>query len=177
MDANVQRILDPDYLADLGARSIEEVRAMRAECHAVETGLSYLRRVVQGRLDIVAGELARRRDGGDPADLSDLIEKLPEILADRTRAPGLGRLPQTLGPGTPDAELEGRLAEICAGGELDHLPDAADDALLALQGALADFEHEVSTRRRSLFDRIDALQAELTRRYRTGEASVESLLR
>ena len=35
----------------------------------------------------------------------------------------------------------------------------------------------MSRRRRSLHERIDALQAEITRRYRTGEASVESLLR
>ena len=37
---------------------------MRAECQEVETGLSFLRRVVQGHLDIVAAELAptpRRR--------------------------------------------------------------------------------------------------------------------
>ena len=37
-------------------------------------------------------------------------------------------------------------------------------------------QHTVSSRRRALFDHIDALQAELTRRYKTGEASVESLL-
>src|SRR5438045_1013929 len=38
------------------------------------------------------------------------------------------------------------------------------------------FAREVSSTRRQLFDRIDALQGEITRRYRTGEASVESLL-
>jgi hypothetical protein len=37
-------------------------------------------------------------------------------------------------------------------------------------------EREISDRRRQFFDRIDTLQAEITRRYRTGEASVESLL-
>jgi hypothetical protein len=34
----------------------------------------------------------------------------------------------------------------------------------------------VSGQRRDLFERIDALQAEITRRYKTGEASVDSLL-
>ena len=38
------------------------------------------------------------------------------------------------------------------------------------------FEHEVSGHRRDLFERIDALQAEITRRYKTGEATVDSLL-
>ena len=38
-------------------------------------------------------------------------------------------------------------------------------------------EAELSARRRTLHERIDVLQAEITRRYKTGEASVESLLR
>ena len=37
-------------------------------------------------------------------------------------------------------------------------------------------EHDVSDLRRALFGRIDTLQAELTRRYRDGEAHVEELL-
>jgi hypothetical protein len=41
---------------------------------------------------------------------------------------------------------------------------------------LSDLEHAVSARRRSLHERIDALQSELTRRYKTGEATVDSLL-
>ena len=52
-----------------------------------------------------------------------------------------------------------------------------DGTLVDLQDRLTDFEHRVSERRRAYFDRIDALQAELTRRYRTGEASVDNLLR
>ena len=40
---------------------------MRTECQEVETGLSLLRRVVQGRLDIVGLELTRRAEGGDPS--------------------------------------------------------------------------------------------------------------
>ncbi len=42
---------------------------------------------------------------------------------------------------------------------------------------LADLELEISSLRRSLFDRIDTIQAELTRRYRDGETTVDDLLR
>ena len=52
-----------------------------------------------------------------------------------------------------------------------------DDEAVALTDQLADLERQVSERRQALFTRIDALQAELTRRYKTGEASVESLLK
>lgn len=176
MDDNA-RILDADYLADLPGRSIADIRSMRAECQDIETGLSYLRRVVQGRLDIVDAELARRRSGGDPADLSALIDRLPEILGDHLRAPGNGRLPSSLGPGRPDAELEARLDALVASADLDAITEVDDAHLTTAREALAELEIEVSTRRRELFDRIDALQAELTRRYKTGEASVESLLK
>jgi hypothetical protein len=153
-----------------------EVRSMRAECQEIETGLSYLRRLVQGRLDIVGAESQRRREGAAPGDISQLISQLPEILSDRTRAPGLGRLPQLLAPGEVDAELTARLDDIMGDHDLESLPDLTAEGLDKMHDALEALEREVSDRRRDLFDQIDALQAEITRRYRTGEASVESLL-
>ncbi|MBA2281497.1 MAG: aerial mycelium formation protein [Acidimicrobiia bacterium] len=176
MDATITRILDDAYLDDLPARPIEEIRTMRAECQDVETGLSYLRRVVQGRLDIVAAELTRRHEGGDQADVAALVERLPTILSDHLRAPGNGRLPTTLGPGRTDPELEAELDAATAGGALDDIGAATDDRLVEARQSLTALERSISGRRRSLFDRVDALQAELTRRYRTGEANVESLL-
>jgi hypothetical protein len=174
--SELDRILDPGYLGDLPARSMNDVRSMRAECQEVETGLSYLRRLVQGRLDIVGVERQRRRDGAEPGELSTLVSQLPEILASHTRAPGVGRLPQLLAPGELDAALEQRLESITAGHDVDSLPNLTDEDLERLHDELESFEREVSNHRRELFDRIDALQAEITRRYRTGEASVESLL-
>jgi hypothetical protein len=177
MDDQVARILDPTYLDDLPGRSIDEVRTMRAECQDVETGLSYLRRVVQGRLDIVGAEIQRRTGGGDPTDVASLIDRLPEILGDHLRAPGNGRLPATLGQGRPDVELEARLDALVAEADLDAIGDVDDDTLGSARERLSELEAEVSARRRELFDRIDALQAEITRRYKTGEATVESLLK
>jgi hypothetical protein len=175
VSAHLDRILGPDYLGDLEGRPMAEVRAMRAECTEIETGLSYLRRLIQGRLDIVGAEQQRRRDGLEPGDLSDLISHLPEILSDRTRAPGFGRLPQFLAPGEIDADLTARLDAIVGAHDLEQVPNLTADELDRVHGELEALEHEVSTRRRELFDRIDALQGEITRRYRTGEASVESL--
>jgi hypothetical protein len=174
--SQLDEVLGPEYAGDLRPRSLDDIRRMRAECQEVETGLSYLRRLVQGRLDIVGVEMERRRDGGAPGDLSSIIEQLPEILSDRTRAPGVGRLPQHMAPGEIDASLAGELDAILAGQDVDALAGLADDELAALRDRLSDFERRVSSLRRDLFERIDAFQAELTRRYRTGEASVESLL-
>jgi hypothetical protein len=176
MPQDLETVLDPGYLGDLPARSMDEVRSMRSECQEVETGLSLLRRVVQGRLDIVGLELTRRAEGGDPQDLPDLIARLPEVLSDRTHAPGVGRLPQIMAPGELPAALEAELDGIVGTGHLAELPTVEDAQLRTMADELAAFEQKVSGHRHDLFERIDALQAEITRRYKTGEASVDSLL-
>ena len=176
MATDLEALLDPGYLGDLSTRPMDEVRSMRAACQEVETGLSLLRRLVQGRLDIVGVELQRRADGGDPGDLPDLIARLPEVLSDRTHAPGVGRLPQMMTPGELPADLESELESIVSAGHLADLPSVDDAALRTMADQLAAFEEKVSGHRSALFERIDALQAEITRRYKTGEASVDSLL-
>jgi len=93
MIPDLDRVTSPEYLANLLTRPISEIRAMRAEGQSIENGMSYVRRVAQGRIDIVAAEMLRRRDGGDPADLSDLVARLPDILADRGRGAGPIRAP------------------------------------------------------------------------------------
>lgn len=171
-----ERLLADDYLEEIEARPIDQVRAMRAECVAVETGLSYFRRMVQGRLDIVESEQARRADGEAPADLPELIGQLPEILAEHRRPDGIGRLPQSLTPSDPDPVLVAELEELAGPGMLSALNDLTDADLTTLHDGLGELERRVSEQRRQLFDRIDALQAELTRRYQSGEATVETLL-
>jgi len=176
MASDLGALLDPGYLGDLAARSMDEVRSMRTVCQEVETGLSLLRRMVQGRLDIVGLELQRRADGGDPSDLPDLIARLPEVLSDRTHAPGVGRLPQLMTPGEMPADLEAELDAIVGAGHLADLPSVDDAELRTMADELAAFEQRVSEHRHDLFERIDALQAEITRRYKSGEASVDTLL-
>ena len=176
MDSALDKILAEGYLGDVRARSTAEIRSMRGDCRAVETQLSYLRRIVQGRHDIVTGELARRRNGGDPANLSELVEQLPQILSDRIHAPGVGRLPETLAPGELSGRLVDQLEGIITEGHLLTIGDLDDAGMSTIAAELEVLEHEVSDLRRALFGRIDTLQAELTRRYRDGEANVEELL-
>ena len=177
MPSLLARLLDPGYLGDLRAHSLIQIRTMRAECQDVETGLSLLRRVVQGRLDIVELELRRRAEGGAPADLGELIGQLPEVLARHTRSPGAGRPTTTMGPGRTDSALAAELDRIAGGAALANLPALDEAALRELADRLGAFERRVSDHRHQLHDRIDRLQGEVTRRYREGEASVDTLLR
>jgi hypothetical protein len=132
---------------------------------------------VQALFDIVTREQARRRagDGGD--DLSSLVEDLPGILADGPSRGDGGRLPHGLAPTTVDPELEAELGAVLGETGVADLPSVDGAGLDTLAAGLGALEAKVSARRRALFARIDALQAELARRYRTGEASVDSLLR
>ena len=62
-------VTEPD---DLSECSLADLRVIRDGYQEVENGLSYARRIVQGRLDTVAVELDRRGDGGE----ADLMARL-----------------------------------------------------------------------------------------------------
>jgi hypothetical protein len=174
--ARLDSVLAPEWAADPASLSIEELRQRRAEVQAVEVALSYQRRMAQGRLDIVAAERQRRADGGEPLDHERMVARLSEILAQRTRAPGVGRLPQLMAPEPSEAETP-ELDAIAGPGVLASLTELGDAEVEQLVADLTEFEMRCSSLRRELHDRIDLLQAEVVRRYRSGEVSVESLLR
>lgn len=169
-------MLQPDFLEGLEQRPMEWVRAVRTESVEVETGLSYLRRMVQGPLDIVNREIGRRAHGSSTTDLATLVAELPETLGDSPRAGGVGRLSQTLEPTRVDPALEHELDTLVGGGRLAAVTGMTDDELTDLADRLRAFESRVSARRQDYFTLIDRLQAELARRYRSGEASVDALL-
>lgn len=171
----VERVLAADYLSDLADRPLDEIRAMRDETRAVEDKVSYLRRMVQGRLDIVAADLRRRSEGGPASDLADLVEHLPEILSEKVHAGGPGRLPSGLIP--PDDEfLTTELDRVVPPESLSSLPEHPQEAVAEMARELQALERKVSDARKALFARIDALHGELVRRYGTGEADPGSLL-
>ena len=176
MSDALDEILADDWLGDVTSLDMADLRTRRATCKDVETGLSYLRRVVQGRLDIVSAEQRRRAEGGEEGDFSGLLARLPEVLADRTRGPGLGRLTTDFGTGAVDDDLVAELDAAAPAGDLSDVVDMATDQLAHSLDALQAFEAKVSGLRRQLFDRIDAIEGEIARRYQSGEASVDSLL-
>ena len=175
-EGQLERVLADDYVGDVTTLPMDDLRARRAECQALEVGLSYQRRMAQGRLDLVAAEQRRRAEGGEAPSQDDLVRNLAATLADRQRPPGNGRLPQLMAPEVGDIDTD-ELDAIAGPGALARLTEQGDDDLAGLVERLSGYEVEVSRRRRALHERIDALQAEITRRYRTGEASVESLLK
>lgn len=170
MIPDLQRVLEPGYLAGIGAAATGELRAMRAECTDLENGVSYVRRLAQGRLDVIVAETQRRADGAG-GDLADLVARLPELLSDGVRAPGSGRVDQELDPPEHVIDPLNEVLDRSVGPSImTEVAELGIDELSAAVIALRDFEEQLSTSRRSLHRTIDALNDELARRIAAGEA-------
>ncbi|MBK5222527.1 MAG: hypothetical protein JJE52_06575 [Acidimicrobiia bacterium] len=176
MHPELERVLGAVPDGDLADVSLNDIRDRRATAQLLEESVSYLRRIIQVRLDILGTELAHRRSGDSPADMSELVSRLPEILAEHSRGPGFGQAPRDLRVPDLDAALAATVDDIVPTAQLAQIDQLADDELTSLVDQLDTLETDVSAARRTLHTRLDALQAEITRRYRTGEASVDSLL-
>lgn len=172
----LERILAGDYLDGIEGRSLPDIRAMRTECQEAEVALSYLRRLIQGRLDIVHAYL--EHPGSDrPPDLSTLVDSLPDILsAGPGRPPGPGHLPQLLTPDTEESGLTAELDAVLGAEEIASLSELGTEGLRDVAAQLESLETRVSADRRALHERIDALQAELVERHKSGRATVDGLL-
>ena len=173
---NLSRLLDPTYLDGVDGLSVDDIRRMRAECQEAEAGLSFLRRLIQGRMDIVHAYIDRPEGSAAP-DLSSVVDNLAGILAGPGRAGGPGRNPVLHTPDTDEmAGLTAELDDILGADEIARLTEFDDAQLAALAERLHEFENRVSGERRGLHERIDTLQAELVARHKSGRASVDGLL-
>ncbi len=175
MTPTIDGLLASDVLDGIRARPLPELRELRSECVAVESDVSMVRRLSQGRLDIVIHE-ARRRSGDGVAGL---LYDLPDILADETKTghrPGARPDIRLDAPGEVGGELVERLGAIASPTVLSgvqHLEQAQLDELFA---RISEFEQDLSKTRRELHERIDTIQFEIGRRYRDGEATVDAVL-
>jgi hypothetical protein len=169
--AAVDALLEPGFLEGAEQRPMAEVRRLRRQAEQEEVNLSYTRRLLQGRLDIVRRELQRRAD----KDGRSLLDLLPEILAEKGRGPahGLGRH-QTVQPSAPE-ENESWVNALTRV-DLSAISELPDADLETAARALAEAEKGLSERRRGVQTVMDGLAGELGRRYRDGEADVAQLL-
>jgi hypothetical protein len=160
---SIDRIADPAYLAGLEDRSADAVREMKAECEKEEAVLSYERRLLHARLDIMRDELQRRGAGGEAPDI---VERLTRVLTDERR-PSRGAFPKDV-PIEPIDRPRRRVEKLISDDTLARLPDLAEGEIGDLIGAIESVEGELSADRRKVQDVLDAINAEIVRRYRSG---------
>ncbi|MGW0780521.1 RsiG family protein [Streptomyces sp. NPDC002913] len=155
---------------EFGGLRLPELRTRRREAQRDEADLSYVRRLVQGRIDILRAELAGR---GGPQ--SPVVDRLSEILADTPSVHRSSVRHVTLTTPRSD-EYRQLAADTLAEVELSDLDARTDEELLAAMARLVRYEQRVSRRRHRLQRTVDDCSAEIARRYRDGEAQVEDLL-
>ena len=78
-----------DTLVNLGDKSNDELREMLNELHEEEQRISYRRRVLHGKIDILRAELVRRlkaqREAGEDVIQPGDVNRLIDILANDLR--------------------------------------------------------------------------------------------
>lgn len=158
----IDRILDPSYLDGIDSLSLEDVRARRDECMAEREYLSLLRRLVQGRAEILQAELASRGGGDD----RPLVDRLVDILASDQPSTSRGEAMRVTLPEEEMLLARRRIERLVADAGLSDPTELDDAQLEEAVGLLADEEREVSDRRTEVLRVLDSVQDELKRRYK-----------
>jgi hypothetical protein len=166
----IDRIRDPAYLDGLADRDLEEIRALRDECLAEREYLSLLRRLVQGRAEILKAELDAR---GSDEDRGPLVDRLAAILAgDEQSGSSRG---EALKVGLPEEEMllaRRRIERLVADAGISDPQTLDDDQLVEAVDILAREEHNVSEARGAVISVLDTVQDEIKRRYKEDPSRV-----
>ena len=88
-----------DTFPDLGSLSDKELKALIEKLTDEEQEVSYTRRVLHGKIDILRAELVNRlrhkRERGDSLISGDDVRQLTEILAGKARSSAEDELPES----------------------------------------------------------------------------------
>jgi hypothetical protein len=169
----VDRVLGEGFLDDLEGLSLHELRERRHDAEQEDADLSYIRRLLQGRLDIIRAERERRaKEAGEK-----VVDNLAEVLGDggpRSNH-GSGRF-LNVEPSRV-AESRRRVEQIIADPHLSDINTLTDAEIAQAYAEIANHEQAVSDLRHRVQEAMDTLTAEVARRYRDGQASVDDLLK
>jgi hypothetical protein len=159
----VDRVLAPGFSSDLPSLDMDEIRRRRDLCRAEREYLSYVRRLLQGRRDILQDELERRRSGGERGSL---VERLTAVLSDAPRGPSRG---EAVIISVPEEEIllaRRRVERLVSDSRLSDLDSLSDDELEAIVARVGEEERAISDTRSEVMAVHDLFQEELKRRFR-----------
>jgi len=150
--------VEPEPLPDLSTLTDDELRSRIRDLEHEEDSISFRRRMLHGRIDILRGEyVGRLRQHVDDAEA--IADHEPTLL-ERPIFEGTGDLPEEH--------------------ELEPLPDLTTISDADLRAMIHDLEREeddVSLRRRFLQGQVDILRAVRYHRLRSGSLDVSDLAR
>ncbi len=156
-------VLADDFTEGLGALELDALRDRRDTVEQVETELSYYRRLLHGRQDLLAFEM-KRRSGEESRSI---VEALAEILSAGESSGDADH--RIRGGFAPDIPKEGNrpIDRVLGDDFLTHLPTFDDDGLAEVAGRLKAAEETVTVQRNQVHAVHELLQAEVTSRYQT----------
>jgi hypothetical protein len=166
-------VLQPGFLDGLDELSTDELRRRRDEVLAEREFQSYLRRILQVRLDLLRAERDRRRSGAEPGHL---VDRLTKILAEGPPRTSRGEAVRFSLSAEEMEDADRRVEGILGGVAETPAQDLADDELRQALETLTLQERAVSTARLAVFRVHDALQDELKWRYRDDPSAVHRQL-
>lgn len=159
----IDRVLDPDYLGGISDMSMDVLRERRQDAMMEEADLSYVRRMLQGRIEILENDVDARPDESD----DELVARLTSVLVGNTTSVSSSR--HLVAEPTRISErrryVERLIADVSLSDTGGMTPDQADAALVRLK----ETERTVSRTRGQVHQVIDQLTDELGRRYRAGQ--------
>jgi len=152
-------------MSDATHLPLSDLRAQRNALQRQEDAVSFVRRLTQGRIDLVLDE-ERRRATKAPAPSGTLTERLANVFG-QEHGGGSARPPRETDV-PADHPLLVQLDELCEEFSFENLESLTDADISALRDALTLFEQSCSQQRHQMFEQIDALTAELVARLRDG---------
>lgn len=160
----IDRVLSREFAQDLGSLDMDELRARRDLSRAERDYLSFLRRLLQGRRDLLRDE-QRRRETGDEA--GPLLERITAVLGEGPRGRSRG---EAVTVALPDEEItlaRRRIERLLSDARLSDLEALSDEDLAETIDRIEGEERSISEARGNVLDVHDRLQEELKRRLRT----------
>jgi hypothetical protein len=152
-----------EWVSDIGSLEDGELKSLIGELAAEEQEISYGRRILHGKIDLLRAELVNRlrarHDAGNETITTADVEKLTDLIT-ATETGG--------GPGGEMADAEAPVEQVSTEDEpFFDLGTLDDDGLKGLIRTLTDEERQISYQRRILHGKIDILRAEVVNRVRT----------
>ncbi|MSO31276.1 MAG: hypothetical protein EXQ64_00510 [Ilumatobacteraceae bacterium] len=152
-------------MSDATHLPLSDLRAQRNVLQRQEDAVSFVRRLTQGRIDLVLDE-ERRRATKAPAPSGTLTQRLANVFG-QEHGGGSARPPRETDV-PADHPLLVQLDELCEEFSFENLESLTSMDISMLRDALTVFEQSCSQQRHQMFEQIDALTAELVARLRDG---------
>ncbi len=158
----IDQIREPEFVADLSELALNELRSRRDLADTVETELSYYRRLLHGRMDLLAFEQRRRRG----EETRSLIDALPEILTGRERSGSVQA--RHLSTELPYLPVKGKrhLDRILGNDLMIRMSEMTEEELSEAATELTELEAEMSGLRQEVQGVLDQLHSAVIARYK-----------